>query len=253
MPDTRVLSNQNVTVLLGPDTAISDWNAPTLEELQSLLGISAALKFSGLKLNLKASSSGNSVSLTDAAGSETRTWDEFGGEVEAFTPQPTDQTSILRQTRNMIATPRTMLAAAIRTVVPNSQPIAPGDELNVYHVMTDQNMNNRSDTDYSYTINMLPQSDCGVNVIVPSSPATAVALTPSSTLSGTVGQIGYITALYEGVNVTIGAQYVSSNPAVATVDPHGIVQYLSAGTADITATYPGSAAMTSPLVVTVAA
>jgi uncharacterized protein YjdB len=86
-------------------------------------------------------------------------------------------------------------------------------------------------------------------VLTAATPA-AVILTPGSTLAVTVGSVKFLTASFEGVNVTIGATYVSDNPAVATVDKHGIVTGVSAGTANITATYPGSAPSTA-LAVTV--
>jgi uncharacterized protein YjdB len=65
-----------------------------------------------------------------------------------------------------------------------------------------------------------------------------------------VGSVKFLTAKFEGVNVTKGTTYVSDHPNIATVDKHGIVTGVAAGTANITASYPGSASSTA-LAVTV--
>lgn len=240
--DTRVLANQKVSVFIGPDTAIANYNQPLLSELATLINVSEAIRWNSFNFNLKASTQASDRSLTDAADAQTRSYNQFGGAIEFYSPKPVDTSSILRTTRNLVKTPRTMLAVVVRVITLNSVGIAVGDELNAYHVMTDQNTNNRQDTSYSYSITFVPQNDCAVNYIVPAAVPTAVTLTPSGALTGTVGQIGYLTAAYQGLNVTIGATYTSSDPTVATVSPQGILQYIKAGTTQIAATYPGSAA-----------
>lgn len=249
MTETRVLSNQRVTVLIGPDTAIADYDAPKLAELLSLTNVSEAIRWNGFAFNTQASTSSTDTSLTDAAGSKSRGYPQFGGNIAFFQPKPTDNSSILRIARTLVKTPRTRLAVAVRTVTLNSQGAAVGDVWNVYRTITDTNTHDRGIT-YAYTIEFHGQDLVGINRVITSATPSPVILTPGATLAVTVGSLKFITAAFEGVNVTIGATYVSDNPAVATVDAHGIVQGISAGTANITATYPGSAASTA-LAVTV--
>lgn len=244
MADTRVLSNGRVGLFAAPDTAISDWEeGPTLAEATAFQNYSEATKWDGFDFNIEASEQSDDRSLTDGAGAQSRSFSQFGGAVALFTPKPDDTTSILRQARNTFATPRTRLNVMTRTVKANTAAIAPGDEVNVYRVITDAKSEQRGDVSYSYTSNLRPQDKIGVNRIIPSSTPTAVTLTVANGgLSAAIGVPLRLRAAYEGRNVTIGARYVSSNPLVASVDKHGIVLRHTAGTASITATYPGSAA-----------
>ena len=250
MTATRVLSNQRITVLLGPDTAIADYTQPKLSELASLTNVSEAIRWSGFDFNTLASTSETDVSLTDAAGSKSRGFTQFGGHIAFFTPKPTDTSSILRVARNIVKAPRTRLAVAIRTVTLNSAGAAVGDVWNVYRTITDTNTHERGKVSYAYSIAFKPQDDNGINRIITAATPAPVILTPGATLAVTIGQIKFVTASFENINVTKGATYSSSAPAIATVDKHGIVTGVSAGTANITATYPGSAVSTA-LAVTV--
>lgn len=241
MTETRVLSNQRITVLLGPDTAIADYTQPKLSEILSLTNVSEAIRWSGFDFNLQASTSETDVSLTDGAGSKSRGYTQFGGHIAFFTPKPTDTSSILRVARNIVKTPRTRLAVAIRTVTLNSAGAAVGDVWNVYRTITDSNTHERGKVSYAYTINFKAQDDNGVNRVLTAATPSKVILTPGSTLAVASGAVSFLKATFEGVNVTKGATYVSDAPAIATVDKHGIVTGISAGTANITASYPGSA------------
>ena len=245
----RVLSNKKVTVWLGPDSGIADYEAPTLAEVTAMVNVSEAVKWDGFDFNISASDQGDDRSLVDQAGSQSRSYDQFGGAIAFFTPKPGDTTSILRVTRNIVKTPRTRLAVVIRTVTLNSAGIAVGDEVNAYRTITDANSHVRGDISFSYTINFIGQDDIGVNCIIPSAVPTAVtALPPGSVttpISIAVGGTSFSTAQYEGRNVTVGAIWVSDAPLVASVSKHGIVVGLTAGTANVNATYRGSAAGTA--------
>jgi hypothetical protein len=245
MTATRVLSNQRITVLLGPETAIADYTQPKLSEILSLTNVSEAIRWSGFDFNIQASTSETDVSLTDAAGSKSRGYTQFGGHIAFFTPKPTDTSSILRVARNIVKTPRTRLAVAIRTITLNSAGAAVGDEWNVFRTITDTNAHERGKVSYAYSIEFKAQDDNGINRVLTAATPSPVLLTPSSTLAVSVGSVQFVTAAFEGVNVTKGATYASSAPAVATVDKNGIITGVSAGTANITATYPGSAPSTA--------
>jgi hypothetical protein len=245
MTNTRVLSNQRVTVLIGPDTAIADYTQPKLAELLTLTNVSEAIRWNGFDFNIAASASDTDVSLTDAAGSKARSYATFGGHIAFFTPKPTDTTSILHTARQLVKVPRTRIAVAIRVVTLNTQGAAIGDVWNVYRTITDTNTHERGKVSYAYSIAFKPQDDVGVNRVITAASPGKVILTPGATLAATVGSVKFITATFEGVNVTKGATYVSDNPAVATINSHGILTAVTAGTANITATYPGSAVSTT--------
>jgi len=241
----RVISNQRVTVLIGPATAIADYTAPKLSEVESLLNVSEAINWNSFDFNIQASNLEDDRSLTDAAGAKSRQYTQFGGTIPFFTPKPGDTTSIYYQAREVVKTERTLLAVVIRTITLNSVGVAAGDELNAYRVMNDAVSDVRGKVSQYFTVKFTPQDLCGVNAIV--APAAAVApivTVADGSLTGAAGSIARLKAVYQSVPVTIGATWVSSDPTVATVTQHGIVMIaddaVSAATCSITCTYPGS-------------
>lgn len=249
--DTRVLSNQRVSVFIGPASGIANWtNGPTIAEGAALLNVSGAVNWDAFDLNLAKSDASDRRTLTDAAGAKARSFNNFGGSIEFVTPKPSDTSSIYRQTYNILKGDRVDLAVVIRTVTLNSAALAAGDVVNVYHAMSDSQALKRTDTDYGYAIKFLPQDDVGVNCIVPSSTPTKVTLTPTPTGTATVGTPVFLKAIYEGNNITVGATYAVDDATKGTVTPHGILIPAAVGSISVTATYPGSAAGT-PTVFTI--
>src|SRR3954463_3784233 len=100
--DTRVLSNQRVTVLIGPDSALTNYTKPTLVQLQSLLNVSGAINWDSFDFNIQASDSQDDRTLTDGAGAKSRSFSQFGGKIEFVQPKDDDTGSIYRQTYNLL-------------------------------------------------------------------------------------------------------------------------------------------------------
>jgi uncharacterized protein YjdB len=239
MADTRVLSNRRVGFWGGPDNAIADWDAATLAELQALTNVSEASKIDGTDFNVDASEQGDDRSFTDEAGAQSRTYDSFGGNMEFFTPRPEDATSILRDAKDIYGTPRTRLVHVMRQVKLNTQPIAAGDEVSIFRVITDARAHHRSEASYSYGVGLNPRDNCLLNYIVPSAVPTSVVATPATDTIA-VGETSRLKVAYEGRNITIGAIYSSSDPDVAEVTKHGIVIGKATGSATISVDYPGA-------------
>lgn len=250
MTDTRVTSNQRVTVWIGPDSAISDYLAPTLAEVESLLNVSGAINWNSFNFNISASSSADDRTLTDAAGSKSRQYSQFGGAIEFVQPKADDTGSIFKQTYDLLHAQRQKVAVVVRTVTLNSFGIAVGDVVNAYRCITDAVTLVRGKASYAYSINFVPQDDIGVNCIIPSAVPNAVTVSPAGPIDATVGVPVFLKATYEGNNITVGANYVSSNVAGLEVTPHGILIPNTAGAYTFTADYPGSAAGT-PITVNV--
>lgn len=239
MPAKKINSNKNTLLALGPVSAIEDFLNPQLSEANSLTNVSDAVKWDGYDFNVEASEQDEDRALTDAAGAATRGYENYGGPVPFFSPTPADTSSIVRQARNIVGKPHTELAVITRDGYPASAPFAAGQVVNAFHVITDANTEQRGDKNRYYTVDMKAKGYVGVNRILPSSPATAVDITGPSSVD--VGEGIQLHAEYEGNDITIGAQWVTSDEAVAIVTPHGIVIGVSNGEVEITATYPGSA------------
>lgn len=249
MVDTRVISNKAVEVRIGIDTAVVNAEAPTIAELNALLPINEVVRWDSFDLNVQASQMDEDPTLADEAGAQMRSLLQFGGTISLLNAKPGD-TGIAKQAKDLLIKPHTKLVVAIRGMLPIGTAAAAGQVWNVYRVTTDAESHARADTGYSYSVNLRPRGSAGINAIVPSASPTAVVVTPQGGATATVGTPKSFKAAYEGVDITVGAQYLSSNPGVLEILPHGWGIPKAAGTAEITATYPGSAAGT-PVEITV--
>lgn len=242
MPEKKINSNKNTGLWIGPRSAVADVLNPQLAELQTLTNISEATKWDGYDFGIESSEQDEDRVLTDSATAASRGYENFGGSVAFFTPVPTDQTSVERVTRNIVSRPHTELVVVTRDGYPASTPFAVGQVINVYHVITDANSHQRGDKNRYYTIDFKPKGFVGVNRIIPSAVSTAVTITGPAAVA--VGEAIQLKAVYEGNDITVGARWTIDN-ADAAVTPHGLVIGQEAGTVEISATYPGSAAGTA--------
>lgn len=241
--ETRVIANQRVTILIGPDTGLADQTYQTISiaEANALTNVSGAAKADATSFGLQASGTDDDRVWTDQAGAKSRSFTNFSGPIAFLTPTATDTSSIYRVARNLVKTPWTKLVIVVRVGPLNSQPIAAGDVVNIYRVQTDANTHGRDKSKGAiYTISFVPQDTVGVNVIVAPVSAVAVITTPTAAQALTIGSNAKVKAAYQGLNVTVGSAWTSSAPLVASVTPHGIVRGISAGTASITTSVPGS-------------
>jgi hypothetical protein len=247
---TKIKSNGNTGFWLGPASAVADKLDPKLAEALTLTNVSEATKWDGYDFNVEASEQDEDRALTDAAGASSRGYENFGGSVSFYKPRPDDTSSVYRQARNIAGKMHTELTAIQRDGLPASTPFAAGQVVNVFHVISDARQETRGDKNRYWTTNLKSKGYVGINRIIPSAVPTAVAITGTATVA--VDKAVQLHATYEGNDITVGAEWKSSDESVAIVTKHGSVIGVSAGTSDITATYPGSAAGT-PTEVTVSA
>lgn len=245
MPDVKIISNRRIAWLFGPATGIN-WDAPTRAQILALQNFSGALRLAGSDFGLQATEMTSDPTFSDEAGSQELGYANFGGNVSNIIPAVDDTSSVLRRAHTTLKTPHADLAVAQRFGEIESNPVDSGDEINLFHVATTAETTERRQNNYSQTTELVAQDDVLVNYVVPG--ATAIAIITGGTSGGVVGAGGFVWATYQGVKVTCGVTWTSSNPAVATVWPNGFVEFLSAGTAQITATYPGATASTAKAV-----
>ena len=249
MTDVRVQTNNNVEVRIGTAQAIADVKAPTAAELGAMISARTAIRWDQFGLGVQTSNMESDPTLDDEAGAQMRGLLQFGGTMSFINPKP-GSTGLRKQIKDLVIKPHTELVVAIRGVLPKATAPAAGQVWNVFRVITDAQRHARADTGYSYSVNFRPRGEAGVNAIVKSAVPTAVTVTPVGGDTATVGTPKCFTAAYEGNNVSIGATWISSDSTVLEILPHGWAIPLKAGTAEVTATYPGSAAGT-PVEITV--
>lgn len=247
MADTSVMTNGHFGWFAGPDSTISEegWDSgPSLDELQGLENYSATIKIDGTDFNLEASEQVEDRSFADQAGAQSRGALQASGSLEIYTPgELPGSSSIESQGWDVFAHQRTRLALAQRAVKGQGLPIAAGDEVNVFRVITDGGIHNRNDASRTLGTSLILQDDIHVNYIVPAAVPTAPVVTPAGPLTVDVGEALFLRVTYMGRNITAGAKYAVSDESVAVVTNNGIVVGVAPGEVEITVSYPGAAAL----------
>lgn len=238
----KVYSNKRVTLWAATvgSNPFADPEAPTDDEINALLNISGAVKWDSTDLGMQESDQIDDRVLTDEGTAQRRGFLQFGGTLNMLTPKdPADTSDIAVQAAALLRTPREDLWIVERVVYLNNSAAAVGQHVNVYKVMTDATKNQtEGDASYSYTVSLLPQGDVYPQAVT--ADATPVTITTAGhDTSLTVGQSTWGRARAGLFDVTNLATWTSSAPAVATVDNHGIVTGISAGSANVTAVLPG--------------
>lgn len=249
---TRDLSNRRVQLWVAPASAISSYDFVTDEELAAMLMLAPAIRWDGLDLGMQPSEQIDDRSLDDDATATIRGFMQFGGGLPIFFPRPVDQSSILRQAYNLFKVRGTELVVVERIGWSDRRvPGTAGDNVNIYKLMTDGYTPDTEGTGgYAYLLNMLPRGEVSPWSVVAATPAAQITLAGGA-FSGEVGDLALRRASYIGNDITSRATWVSSDQDVAVVND-GIIELVGAGTASVTATYPGGTT-SAPLAITSAA
>jgi hypothetical protein len=257
MVATRDLANKRIQICLAPLSSFAnlDNGYVTDLELQSntVLKAAPAIRWDGLDFGMQASDQIDDRSLDDDGAAIIRGFAQFGGKMPAFFPKKLDSSSILRQVFNLVKTQGTELGLIERVGwLDRRAAFAAGQTVNIYKVMTDGFMPDTEGTGrYAYLQNMIPRGSVFPwSIVANGTTPAAVAIAGAGTLALTVGNLALRRATYQGNDITSRATWVSSDPTVAKVDNRGIIEGIKAGTANITASYPGGTASTA-LAVTV--
>jgi len=242
---TKVLSNQRVTVLAGLANAVSDWKVPTLAELTGLDNVSGAVNWNSFDLNIQASDQKDDRTLTDGAGAQSRSaFTKFGGNLQFVNPRPADLASVFRTAYDLFSTPRVEMAVAVRYGKLNSAVAAAGDRWTVYHLIVDPVSFGENDVSKYYQVALKARDDIMVNYIVPAVSAGTITTTAISA-TGSVGDLIFVSAEYEGWDITKAATWVSSDESLLVEVHPGIFRAEATGAPDVTAQYPGATASTA--------
>lgn len=246
---TRDLGNKRIKVAIGLSNAIATPGAPLLTELTAMLDATEAIRWDGYDFGMDASDQIDDRSLADDAAATIRGFAQFGGGMPFYFPKVTDTSSVLRSVFNILKTQRTGLLIAERIGFKDyNSPWAAGDNVNIYRVTNDgYTPDTEGDGGYAYTMNLLSQGDVFPwTKVTPAAPvALAIVGGATATLSLAGTNVALRGATYQGDNFAARAVWASSNPAVATVDNHGVIRGISAGSANVTASYPGATASTA--------
>lgn len=250
MTDVKVPSSGNIRVWWALENAFADYKNPTAAEINATLDISDAISWNDFEFNLEASNELDDPAITAIGKVVDRGFTNWGGTISLYYPASfDDSSSSFSLAYDALDTPRTKGYIVMRVDgEESSDQAAAGDLVHVLKVMTDGYAESVTGEEaFRYTITLLPQGDFAVRTVVAGVSANEVVLS-DSTLSGNSGQVGVLRATWGGRNYTNGLEWSSDDTDVATVRA-GVVSYVSAGTADITATAPNGQTATCAVTV----
>ena len=256
MPDQKVTANGNVQVWLVPSTGIANFRSPTAAEINAGLNVTNAIAWEGTTIPTATESDDvDDRSLLDKGNATTRGAAQFEAALNFFTPSNhLDLTDLYAQVYNMLRIPRVPLYIVIRVLqAPEGVATAAtaGQWISVFRFLTDSWTDDISEDDsYKYAIGFLTQGELAVYTQVKNAAPITIARA-GGTGSLAVGAKAVIRATLGGKRATQVATWSSSNPAVATVSPNGVVVARTSGTASITATHPAASAASTALAITV--
>lgn len=241
---TKLTSRGHVTVLWAPTNAFAVPEAPTTTELNALLNMSKSISWNDWGFGIQASNTNEDPSLADVGQVETRGASNYGGEISFYYPSEFDDNSNNHSlTFDAVGTPRTegYIVVRIDGDKKTTTAFADGDYLHVAKVRTAGYGDSITGEEaFRYTVNFLKNGFLAVNTIARTSTVTVEASV--STVTGSVGKVGRITATANGRPFTGGLKWTSSDPSKVAVDNNGVYQFKAAGSATITCTFEATGA-----------
>lgn len=256
MADARVFADGYVDVIVIRQNQLTDPSAPLVTELNTNgINISNAIAWEGSTWPTNTDSNDtDDRSIKDVGNASSRGYAQYEATLNLFYPKVlTDAVSDYGKAYQFFkgAASRTpvYIVTRICQTTPNVvTPIVAGDVLSVFKMGTDAFVTDTEGEDsYKYAINFLPQGGVWPYTQAITAKA-AVLVTAPNGLPTTVGMKKALRATYNSKRVTNQCTWSSSNLAVATVSPNGVVTAVSAGTANITAILPSSLVSTAQAV-----
>lgn len=240
--DSKVTSNGNVTVWWVPAAGLEDFRAPTADEINAGVDLTDAIAWDTFDLAAAESNDVEDRSLRDIGNATTRGFEQFSASFSMFRDlNPTDTTSPYVQAFETFRTPRQYGYLITRVLqVPAGQPeeASPGEWVSVFRFVSDAVGDDTEGEDsVKLTVEFLPQGEVAVYTIVAGD--DVVVATPD-TLDLEVGEVAPVRATLNGKLVTGSLTWTSSDYAVASVSPNGVVRATGNGTATITGSHLGA-------------
>lgn len=255
--DTKAYANGYVDVWAIPVTSVADYRSPTATEINtSGVRLTPALAWDGLTFPANDESGDiDDRSLEDRGNATSRGFASFGAELSFFRPRPEDTTSEAAAAWDLFKTTRVPVYLVTRVLqrapAPATTAATAGDWISVYKMLAVTVVDDTEGEDsVKFIVGFLPQGDLSVYTQVKNStPVTVTNASGSTTLD--VGDHAVLRATLGGKRATQVVNWVSSNAAVASVSPNGVVTGVSAGTASITASHPAASAASTAISFTV--
>lgn len=254
--DTRISSNGNVQIWALLASGVANPDSPTAAEVNAGLHVTDAVAWDSTTFPTATESEDqDDRSLFDKGNATSRGVSQYEAELNFFYPADlNDTTTDYGKAFQFFKTPGVDVILVVRVLQGTTGiyvPAAAGQWISLYRFQTDSWTDDvEGDDSNKYAVGFLTQGVSKVYTQIKN--ATPVAVTNASGSTAlTVGDHAVLRAVLGGKRATQVVAWTSSDPAVATVSPNGVVTGVSAGTADITASHPAASAASTPVTFTV--
>lgn len=247
MADEKVFSDGYVDAIVIRQSQLTDPSAPLITEVNTHgINVSLALAWDGTTWpNNTDSDDLDDRSVKDSGNAQSRGDAQFEATLNFFYPKDrantTDTFGKVRAFMKDAASriPVYVITRLIQTTPNTITPLAGGDLVSVFQMITDVNADDtEGDDSVKYAITLLPQGGVWPYTQAVEAVKTAITVTAPDGLPTTAGAKKALRAVLNGKRVTNQVTWTSSNPAAATVSSNGVVVGVAPGTANITASHP---------------
>lgn len=253
MVDTRLKSMGNVRFRFYPEGSFANLRWPTVAELNAGQELEQVTLWDNFSVGVQASETADAVPIAAKANVVRRAGANYGGNASFWYPGYRDDLTnaaalVYQALKDLHIEGFVALSVDGEIGEPGQPPIdltfEDGDYVTVMKVVTDEWDDTIVGEDpFYYTRNFLKAG--GLAVYTVASDTEPVVAVTGQDLSGSAGDLGFVTAEINGRDWTRGMVWSTDDPAVATVSNTGVVTMVATGSADITGTIPGTTTVIS--------
>lgn len=262
MVDVKMQSRGNIRLRVFPSNGFANYRWPTVTELNAGLRLEDAVPWDDFDFGTQASDTSDSPPISAKSVVQSRSTSNYGGAIPFWFPgyydDASNQLSLIYDTfvpdDDGYDRPVVYIAMSIDGEIGEaSQPadtfaFANGDFVSIYRVQADAWTDmTEGDDPFYYTLNFL-RNGAMAHYTIASTATPALVITPATLASG-AGDVDLMAAAVNSRPFNAGVTWSTSDAAVATVSPYGVITSVAAGSATITGTLRYS---TGPVTDTVA-
>lgn len=246
MTDTRLASKGNIRFRFHPEGSFANPYWPTVVEMNAGQELEGVTLWENFEVGAQASETSDTAPIKAKAAAARRAGANFGGTASFWYAGDhtnlSNLASLVYAIMKEVNRPGYLSVSVDGEIGEPGQPngdftYAHGDYVSIYKIMTDEwDDSITGEEAFYYTRTFLKNGMMRTYTVV-STAAPVLTLVPTA-VDGAAGGIGSIKALVNGRDWTRGVRWASTDLAVATVSPSGIVDRIATGTADISASLP---------------
>ena len=246
MTDTRLASKGNIRFRFHPEGSFANPYWPTATEMNAGQELEGVTLWENFEIGAQASETSDTASIKAKSAAARRAGANFGGTASFWyagdATNLNNLATLVYLIMKEVNRPGYLSVSVDGEIGEAGQPSADftyanGDYVSIYKIMTDEWEDSITGEEaFYYTRNFLKNGMMRTYTVV-SDTVPVLTLVPTA-VDGAAGGLGSIKALVNGRDWTRGVRWTSDTLSVATVSPSGVVERVSVGSAEISASLP---------------